>query len=282
MQVSLFDDRGCELGEGPIWHPLRQQFFWFDIVGKKLLSRTDDEQLEWQFNEHVSAAGWINEQEFMIASETALFRFNVDTGERSHLVDLEADNPLTRSNDGRADPWGGFWIGTMGKGSEDNAGAIYRYYRGKLVKLYGDITVSNSICFSPDRQYAYYSNTPTSRIMRQKLDADGWPDGEPTVFVEITEANFWPDGSVVDADGCLWNAQWGGHRVAQYSPEGQLLQVIQYPAEEISCPAFGGPEMTTLYATSARIMLDPPRDPDGRTYVVETATRGQNEHQIIL
>ena len=106
MTGILFDPRSCTLGEGPLWHPERNQLFWFDIIGKKMMSRADKIPLEWQFEHHVSAAGWISRDELLIASEVELFRFNVDTLARSHICPLDAGNSLTRSNDGRADPWG--------------------------------------------------------------------------------------------------------------------------------------------------------------------------------
>jgi len=134
--TSVFDDRRCELGEGPLWHPGRKQLFWFDILGKRLLTRTDDGARDWQFSELVSAAGWVDDENLLIASETALFRFDLDSGARSEVCALEADQPNTRSNDGRADPQGGFWIGTMGKTAEPGAGAIYRWFRGELRRLF--------------------------------------------------------------------------------------------------------------------------------------------------
>ena len=102
----------------------------------------------------------------MIASEVELFRFNVDMRARAHVIALETENSLTRSNDGRADPWGGFWIGTMGKNAETEAGAICRFYRGSVEQLYSEISIANSICFSPEKSWAYYTDTVTAQIMR--------------------------------------------------------------------------------------------------------------------
>ena len=278
--IHTFDDRRCQLGEGPLWHPLRQQFFWFDILGHRLLSRVGSTAEEWAFDEHVSAAGWISEEELLIASESRLFRFNVDTGASQDVCPLEADNPVTRSNDGRADPQGGFWIGTMGKDSEPGAGAIYRYYKGELRKLYGDITVSNSICFAPDGKTAYFSNTPTHKIMKTGLDSEGWPSGEPEVFADLTAGELCPDGSVVDADGHLWCALWGSAQVARYAPDGTRVEAIGFPAEQMTCPSFGGDDLTTLYATSAGVGLEGPEQ--GQTFMVNGTVRGQAEHQVNL
>lgn len=279
----IFDDTICSLGEGPLWHPLRGTLFWFDILNSRLFERGEVMQTAqmWQFDEHVSAAGWIDKETLLIASETALFLFDLGTGNRTDLTQLEADNPITRSNDGRADPWGGFWIGTMGKQAELGAGAIYRFYQGKITQLFQDITISNSICFSPDRRVAYFTDTPSQKIMKVKLDDDGWPDGAPDLFVDVTPYN--PDGSVVDAKGNLWNAQWGASRVACYDPDGTMIAVQEFETSQISCPAFGGENLSTLFATSASVDLsDAHLASAGMTHRAAAKSQGQLEHQVKL
>ncbi|MBT8455366.1 MAG: SMP-30/gluconolactonase/LRE family protein [Alphaproteobacteria bacterium] len=287
MTVAVFDATPCSLGEGPLWHPERGQLFWFDINRHRLHSRAGGETLTWQFDEHVSAAGWLDEVHLLVASETRLFRFNVDTGAREDIAALEADDPVTRSNDGRADPWGGFWIGTMGKGAEPGAGAIYRYYRGEVRRLYHPITISNAICFSPDRAFAYYTDTPTQKIMRQALDqTDGWPVGAPELWLDLGPEGWRPDGAVVDAEANFWNAQWGGYRVACYDPDGQFLRAVAFPAAQTSCPAFGGDDLTTLFCTSARAGLSADQlaaEPTtGGTFAAAGIAKGQAEHRVIL
>jgi sugar lactone lactonase YvrE len=270
------------LGEGPLWHPERQQLFWFDINAKRLLSRTDGKALDWQFDHHVSAAGWVDHYTLLIASEVELFLFDIKTGTSQTLCPLEADQPSTRSNDGRADPWGGFWIGTMGKQAAPQAGAIYRWFKGELRLLIGDLTIPNAICFSLDRVYAYYTDTPTRQIMRQPLGDEGWPEGLAEVFIDLTEQARNPDGAVVDAEGCLWNAQWGASRVTRYSSDGQELTHVDLPALQISCPSFGGSELTTLFATSAAESLDTPSEIQGQTFSIQVDHRGQPEHRVII
>ena len=108
--TTVYDRRACTLGEGPLWHPERQQLFWFDILGRKLMSRAGGKALEWQFDEYVSAAGWVDQDTLLMASESGLYRFDIATGERDLVVALEADNPVTRSNDGRTGPDGAFFL----------------------------------------------------------------------------------------------------------------------------------------------------------------------------
>ena len=281
MNVEVFDVRACTLGEGPLWHPEREQLFWFDILGKTLLSQRDGEPISWGFDECVSAAGWIDLDTLLVASETGLWQFDLPSGECVLIAPLEADQPLTRSNDGRADPWGGFWIGTMGFDAEPSMGAIYRLYKGELRKLVGDITISNSIAFSPDRRFAYYTDTPTRQIMRVLLDADnGWPAGDVEVFVDLKQSKRNPDGSVVDSEGCLWNAQWGAGQVVRYAPDGRSLQTYDLPAAQATCPAFGGPDLETVFVTSAAQGRDAAKD--GQTFQLVAGVKGQREHQIIL
>jgi sugar lactone lactonase YvrE len=274
----IHDSTQCALGEGPIWHPERQQFFWFDILNMRL--HTDDKF--WQFDEHVSAAGWVDHDTFLIASETQLFTFDIAQEEETYICGLESDNEVTRSNDGRADPQGGFWIGTMGKNAEHKAGAIYRFYKGELRKIIPNITISNAICFAPDGTTAYYTDTVVGKLMALDLDEDGWPTGKPRLIVDLSAEDFGIDGAVVDADGNIWNAQWGASRVAQYAPDGTFLEAIDLPAKQTSCPAFGGPDMSTLYCTSATQGMESPGTDDGKTFAISTKTTGQKEHRIFL
>jgi len=277
---AVWDDRVCRLGEGPLWHPERGELFWFDILAGRLMTRGET----WDFGRTVSAAGWVDRDTLLVASDRALLRLDIATGEREEVVPLEADDPVTRSNDGRADPWGGFWIGTMGKAAEPGAGALYRYYRGELRRLIAPLTIPNAICFAPDGGHAYVADTPTGRIMRQPLSGrDGWPAGEPELFLDLSGEGLRPDGAVVDAAGNLWNAQWGAGRVAAYGADGRLVETVAFGATQTSCPAFGGADLTTLYCTSAADGLDPgPGDDDGKTFAADGHGPGQAEHRVIL
>lgn len=277
----VFDDRACSLGEGPLWHPQRQQLFWFDINNKTMLSRDADRALEWRFDRQVSAAGWISSHELLVASESDLFVFDVETKAERSVAPLEAERRDTRSNDGRADPWGGFWIGTMGKQLQPHAGAIYRFYQGEVRKLFDGLTIPNAICFAPNQALAYFTDTPSRKIMRQGLDKEGWPQGSPEIFIDLTDDALNPDGAVVDADGCLWCAQWGASRVARYSPEGGFLSAITFPARHTSCPAFGGADLQTLFVTTAAEGMESPSRAQGRCYAADLPFKGQPEHQVI-
>jgi sugar lactone lactonase YvrE len=269
-------DKICELGEGPIWRPLRKELFGFDILGKRVHSN----DRVWQFDEYVSAAGWIDTDTLLIASNTALKTFNLETRNSEFVVALETDNSVTRSNDGRADPYGGFWIGTMGIGAEQNAGAIYRYYKGELRKLVTDVTISNSICFSPDGRHAYYTDTDTQLILKVSLDKNGWPAGAPEVHINLQGTPYRPDGAVMDTVGNLWSAQWGVGRIACYDPTGQFVTAFETGVPQTSCPAFGSEDMKTLYCTTAAVGRS--GENDGKVFYFDTSYTGQTEHKVVL
>lgn len=282
----IFDDRRCELGEGALWHPARKQMFWFDILNQSLLSQDQSGPRQWRFPELVSSAGWVTDDVLLIAGERDLFLFDLESEEIETLCLLEQDKPKNRPNDGRADPFGGFWIGTMGKKAEAGAGAIYRYYRGELRQLFGGLTIPNSISFPPDGSFAHFSDTVTGRVMRVALDAEGWPKGTPETFLDLTAEGLNPDGAVVDANGVMWLAQWGAGRVAAYAPDGSFLRAVEFDAPHTSCPAFAGPNLSALIVTTAQEGMDAAAraaHPNaGKVFVVEGIAKGQAEHQVIL
>lgn len=285
MTGRVFDNRRCELGEGPLWHPEREQLYWFDILSRQMMTRRGDVVRRWQFDEYTSAAGWVDRDHLIVASETQLFRLNLENAAEDHICGIEADKPDTRSNDGRADRQGGFWIGTMSKTAEPGQGRIYRYHKGELRQLVDRITIPNAICFSPAGDRAYYACSAAQKIYTVALDADGWPKEEARVFLDLTAEGLIPDGAVTDAAGNVWNAQWGAFRVACYTPEGTLLTACDFPAKHTSCPAFGGGDLSTLYCTSALELLDPEeaaRSENGMTFEAATDTTGLPEPRVIL
>ncbi len=284
--MKVLNDTVCSLGEGPLWHPVREQLYWFDIHGRGFHTLENGTTRSWSFNEDVSAAGWVDDTHVLMATETRLLRFNVENGEQEDILPLEADDPETRPNDGRADPYGGFWIGTMPKHERTPTGKFYRFYKGEITPLFDGITIPNAICFTPDKKQAYFVDTIDNQMKRVSLDEEGWPVGEPEVWLDLAGQPFGADGAVIDAAGNIWNAQWDGWRVACYSPDGTLLREIPINAAHTSCPAFGGPDLTTLYCTTAAGRVsdeDRERSQDhGKVFFEEGVAKGQAEHRVIL
>ncbi|MFN0116211.1 MAG: SMP-30/gluconolactonase/LRE family protein [Paracoccaceae bacterium] len=285
--AAIYDDRRCELGEGPLWHPGRGQLFWFDILNGRLMSRTAEGPLAWALGEFASAAGWIDRDRLLIASETSLSVIDLATGGRETVAPFLADQPDLRSNDGRADPWGGFWIGGMGKKAERGAGGIWRLYRGELRRLFAPISIPNAISFTPDRRFAHFADSMAAKVWRVALDeTDGWPAGEPSLFLDLTGGAGVPDGAVCDSGGNLWIAEWGAARVACYDGTGQFLRAAPVGGRHSSCPAFGGAAFDRLFVTSARENLDAATlaaaPENGCTFVADPGASGLPEYRVIL
>lgn len=283
----IFDTRPCELGEGPLWHPERRQLYWFDITRRRLLTREGDAPRQFDFPEMVSAIGWAGGDAAVVAAESGLLRVSLTDGSFRPLAQVQA-GAGTRSNDGRADRQGGFWWSTMGKrGGEDaGKGAIWRYYRGEVRRLVGDLSIPNAICFSADGRLAHYADTVQHKVWRLRLDAEGWPEGAAEVFLDLAEEGLNPDGATICAEGLFWNAQWGAGRVAAYTPEGAFARAVHVAAPHASCPAFGGEGLATLYVTTAQEGMEAAalaaHPHAGRVFAVPGVGRGLPEPRVVL
>ena len=260
QQAQLFVDSRCVLGEGPFWHPLLKRLFWFDILNQTLLSATEDGQLvdRITFKDTVSAAAVVDKNTLAVVQSGHMLRYRFDTDSHEIIDDIEADIPGNRSNDSRMDRSGGFWVGTMGRhGGNPKTGAVYQWKAGKLTTILTGIGIPNSICFSPDGKRAYFTDAGRVIVTAPLDPATGLPIGEWTTFFD-GEAPGGADGSVVDSEGYLWNARWGGGCVIRFTPDGQIDRVIDVPGvTRVSCPAFGGADMKTLYLTTAREGMTP-------------------------
>ncbi|WP_375450951.1 SMP-30/gluconolactonase/LRE family protein [uncultured Devosia sp.] len=287
--AELLIDSQCALGEGPFWHPLRQQVFFFDINNRKLFAAEADGAVAqiWSFDEIVAAAAVIDADNLAIATETGLKRYNLLTGAVSLIVPIEADNGLTRTNDSRVHPSGAFWIGTMRKDEDAAEGTVYHYRAGKLSVIRRAAKVPNATCFSPDGRIAYWTDTPTKQILQCPTDpATGMPIGEWSLFADVADGRGFPDGAVVDSEGYLWNAKWGGNCVVRHAPDGTVDRIIEVPVSQVSCPAFGGPELKTLFLTTANKTLSAEQLAEekvaGGVFAIALDIAGQPEPLITL
>ena len=253
--ARLLLDSQCQLGEGPIWHAGRQQLFFFDINEQTLFAVTAQGEIadSWLFNEYIAAAAIVDDNTLVLATDTGLKEFDLNTGGMNRINEIESDNAQTRSNDSRVHPSGAFWIGTMDNGPDEGPiGSVYHYRAGTLTTLKSGIKIPNATCFSPDGRIAYWTDTPTKQIMQVETDpATGLPIGEWTLFADVSEGRGYPDGAVVDSEGYLWNAKWGGSCVVRHAPDGSIDRIIEVPVSQVTCPAFGGPDLKTLFITTA-------------------------------
>lgn len=225
---------------------------------------------------------WVDQHRLLLADEFGLSIFHLESLQRDRLVDIEAGDTTTRSNDGRCDRHGGFWTSTMGCNAEAGKGAIYRFYQGEVRQVAANLTVPNATCFAPDGSFAVFGDTRRRLIWKIALDAAGWPTGQPSIFVSMVDQTLNPDGAVFDKNGCLWVAQWGASRVTQYGPDGVEISHIPFPSVQTTCPCFGGPDFKTVYMTSATVGLTHPLEGDGQTFQVQTTSDGLAEPRFRL
>lgn len=244
----------CELGEGPSYEMETDTLWWFDILGRTLheLRLASQEKRAHPLPMMASVVARIDDNSQLLATESGLFIRNRADGTLSRYCELEPGKPSNRSNDGRMHPSGSLWIGTMGKGAEDGAGAIYHVAKGQVTKLFGEISIPNSICFSPDGKDGHFVDTRANRLMRVPLDpATGLPAGPATLLIDTSDRPGGMDGSVCDQDGNIWNARWGEGQVDCYSARGDHLSATPLAAKRTTCPVFYGKTLGALAVTSA-------------------------------
>jgi sugar lactone lactonase YvrE len=283
--LTLSTER-CHLGEGPSYDAASDTAWWFDILeGRLFEAHLASRRIRIHGLGHMaSALARIDAGRQLIVAEDGLYVRSIADGRMTLFRPLESDNPVTRSNDARVHRSGTFWIGTMGREAEPRAGAIYALHRGEISKLFPGLTIPNAICFSPDGALGFFADTAEQVLYRVALDpATGLPRGIPEVLLRDVAGL---DGAVVDADGAIWNARWGGGCVDVYSPAGQLLRRLRVPARQASCPVFVGADLSRLLVTSAWQDMDEAAraaDPEhGRTFVMEVGARGRPEPDVKL
>lgn len=285
--LNVFSDIKCQLGEGPLWHPLRDELLWFDITNNTLHAQSASNHQSFEFDQNVSAVAWIDAGSVLISGENGLQILSLDNGTKQTVIDIDKDNSITRSNDGRADRQHGFWVSTMGKNAEQGAGAIYRFYKGEVRCLHENITIPNAICFSPSGEIAYFADSMKKCVFKQKLDFEtGWPIADAEIFIDFTSMNKTPDGAVVDALGNIWIAFWGESMVEGYAQNGQSMGQIKFPTPHTTCPAFGDKDTSTLFVTTAMQGLEEEalrKDENaGKTFSVATNIKGLSEPKVLL
>jgi len=265
--MSVLLDARNALGEGIVWCERAQALYWTDIARASLyrLQPANGQLQQWPMPERLASFalcesdGWL-----LLALASRLAFFRLADGHLHTLHEVEPDLP-TRCNDGACDRQGRFVFGTLhepAEGAKQALGSFWRLDAGlRLERLaLPNVAISNSIAFSPDGATMYFCDSLTRRIQQC---AYGDTLGEPREFADLGDVTGEPDGSCVDAEGCVWNAQWGMARVACYAPDGSLRQCLPVPASQPTRPVFGGARLDTLYVTSAHIGLSPQqRDAD--------------------
>jgi xylono-1,5-lactonase len=242
---------GCILGEGPVWW---DSALWFTDIKQKMLHRfspASGEKRSWPTPSEVGFIAPLQNAHFIAGAKSGLYDFDPASGDFVFLRTVEPNRPGNRLNDGAVDAGGRLWFGSMDDTEEAATGFLYRLDPGGLAPMDGGYVITNGPAFSPDGRILYHTDTLAKTIYAFDLHRDGSLAGK-RAFATIEDGAGYPDGPVVDSEGCLWTGLFGGWAVRRYSPKGALLQSVPFPVANVTKIAFGGPDLTTVYATTAR------------------------------
>lgn len=259
MRIEVLVDVKTILGEGPLWDVDEQRLYWIDSFGCNVFRATADgrEVRAWDVPAKIGSMALRRQGGAVLSLQTGFHFLDFKSGETSLIVDPEPDDPTTRINDGKVDKRGRFVAGSMDTMEAGPNGALYRLDPDlSLHKLDDGIIVSNGPCWSPDGRIFYFADSWSGEIWAYDYDQDTGAVANRRTFTRIDRSTGGAaDGSTVDAEGYLWNAQVYDGKIIRYAPDGSVDRVIDMPVKKVTSVMFGGPELDILFVTS---MAKPP------------------------
>lgn len=271
-------DAAAELGEGPVWVG---DALWFVDIKKRRIHRVTPatgEQRIWDAPEPVGFLFPARSGGFVAGLQSGLYRFDPDDGRFALIARVDSHLPGNRLNDGVVDPDGRLWFGTMDNAENEKSGAFYCFAEGAVRETgLAGITITNGPAVSPDGRILYWVDTLKGKLSAACIDARGML-GTSRLLARIDPADGYPDGPAVDSNGDIWLSLYGGWEVRRFSPSGELLERLRFPVANITKVAFGGSDLKTAYATTARQLLKDDAiaaQPDaGHLFAFEVETAG--------
>ncbi|MBM7825546.1 sugar lactone lactonase YvrE [Arcanobacterium pluranimalium] len=278
MKISKIIDLKPNLGEGPIWDSASNTLWWIDSQDGRVFNHEQDgSNLKvWDVREKIgSMALYADGKSALLALQTGLYKYDLETDQATLLVDPEPEFEYNRLNDGKVDQRGRFVFGSMDTQEENASGRLYSYEEGKgLTVLDEGIICSNGPCWSPDGSIFYFADTWTGDIWAYDYDLETGQVSNRRVFATVDQSDGGAcDGMTVDAEGFVWQAHVYGGKMNRYDPDGKLERQIEMPVLKVTCPVFGGPDLDRMFVTTmARPPL--PRFPEdgrerGSLYVID-------------
>lgn len=244
------------LAEGPVWHPIEKVLYWVDISGMKL-HRYDPRCMKTQTFEMGSMIGTVapatGKFTVVVALESGICGIDAK-GTKHKLANYPAgEMGGNRFNDGKCDPAGRLWVGTMNKAVHEAAGNLYCWEGQEWCVKQAGVTISNGLAWSSAAQTMYYIDTPEYVVWAYDYDVQSGYIENKRVAITVAKNLGAPDGMTMDAEGMLWIAHWGGRAVIRWNPmTGQIMEKIEVPAPHVTSCTFGGDDLQTLYITTAR------------------------------
>ena len=286
--AELLVDARALLGECVLWCDRTVALYWTDIEGSTLSrwNAADGSTRSWSLPDRVGSFALCGDaSQLLLGLASGIALFDLNRGAMSAVISVAAHQPTTRINDGRCDPQGRFVFGLF-NAEQTPIGHFYRVDADLQIETLPlpPVTVANSIAFSPDGTRMFFADSPTRVIHQAPYAADG-RIGTPSVFVRLGQDEGYPDGSTVDADGGLWNAQWEGSCVVRYGADGAVTDRLALPTQRPTCPAFGGTARDRLFVSSARIGLSDAvlieQPTAGGIFALSPGRRGLPEHRFV-
>jgi sugar lactone lactonase YvrE len=262
------DEAPDALGESPFWHPQERRLYWVDVPGRAL-RRADPatgRSERWAMPSEPGCVAPAQGGGLVVALRDGIYRARAWGGALERIVVAAHDTATSRFNDGKADPLGRFWAGTIYEPRDRQDAALYCLQGPDLRRMAGEATTGNGLAFSPDARTLYWADTPGHQVRAWDWDAQANALSAPRSFLRFPpKPAGWqpglpdnggyggrPDGAAVDSQGNYWTAMFEGGRLLQFSPEGRLLRELEVPVRCPTMPCFGGGDLRTLYLTSAR------------------------------
>jgi sugar lactone lactonase YvrE len=247
------------LGESPVWHPNEACLYWIDIPGKAMhrFHPASGAHRSWSLPAEPGCLAWCADGGMIVALRNGVVHLNTNSGALTKLLDPPYDTTVMRFNDGRCDAKGRLWTGTLYEPRDRPGGSLFCIERGVLRDAARPVTVSNGLAFSVDARTMYHADTTLHRIVAYDFDLDKGAIGDSRLLKQFStdrSSNYRgrPDGAAVDSENAYWCAMYEGGRLLRLSSAGEVLMEIALP---VRCPtmlAFGGPDLRTLYVTTAR------------------------------
>jgi len=256
-QIELVIDSKSELGEGAIWNQKTGELMWVNITDKILnfYNPKTGNNKEMFTGQMIGTVVPTESGNSLVALQNGIYQLNPKTGTKKLIADPEKDLPNNRFNDGKCDPKGRFWAGTMSTIDEGKAGTLYRLDGDSSIhKMIENVSISNGIVWSLDKTKMYYIDTPTQKVVAYDYNNETGEISNKKIAVEVASEMGFPDGMTIDEEGNIWVALWGGSAVGCWNPEtGKLIRTVEVPAKNVTSCAFGDDDLATLYITTARI-----------------------------
>lgn len=280
--MEQFNKVRCVLGESPIWHPIRQRFYWVDIVAQKLFSLSEhlSEFQTWTFKDKIACIVPSLDGQLLAALSRQIIHFNLDTGEVLPLTSSKLIGEQEMFNDGKVDSKGRFWIGTKDVLEAKPLGKLYCFDGVHLEVKDEGFTVSNGLDWSLDNTKMYFTDSPERKIYQYDVDEFSGEIGNRQVFITVERG--YPDGLTVDALGNIWGAHWDGHCISCYSPNGELIERIETEVQRPTSCCFGGGAFDQLLFTSASRDLPQPLIGNGFTFIQEAEVKGRGSFPFFV